>query len=473
MAIPKSPPIAFQPTPETIPPDSDKENSVPSFNKVNMQHFANLRTSREARFSPPSISPTRRAQSLATSVPLLEPISSASQIPHSLQRSKHTTPSIDFQAYIEQSRSLLKSQQLHFEKERSFFHEERKLWDTERTMLLSQIADLELKLNKASGTTTSKRGTSEDLRPRGSLDSIRTSFSLASSRDGSQDRGSASEHKIWESPDFGGSVTRVFSHESHGPKKPEGHLPSIAEAPTSPPGLVTALSPLEKVSSKDTPISIPIEKIDSSLDGITIKSTSLPPSFVKTIVSPSSPSPLQSPSPLEGQKDDQKLFLDKDKLSLSPYPDNLTKHAGHTPLAVDSFSESSSNSDGKGDKHSPRSTDTEKPYCPEPTARPPTERSNSYFPDAIPIDKDKVDDDPELKGPLTMGQADDATQDDIFLSELDKKLAAEVEKAESPVVQTSSLEGGAAADDEGPKLRIKRSTNFGSAWGSAACGKNV
>ena len=350
-------------------------------------------------------------------------------------------------------------------------------------MLVSQIADLEFKLNKANGPINNKRA-SVDKGLRNSVDPIRASLSMATSSDGCQDRGSASESKVWESPDLGAPVTRVFSNESHAAKRLDIHLPSIAEAPNSPVKSDHSLSPITRVDSKTRSISIPIGKIDSSLDGITLKSTSLPPSLVKTIVSPTSPSPLSIPSPTSKPRGDGPRFVDREKLSLSPYTENLTKDAGHTPMVVESISENSSNSDGKVEKHSPRSTDTEKPYCPEPTLRPPTERSNSYFTGVVPekenLDEGNLDEDPELKGPLIMDSTNSAPNDNAFLSELDKKLAAEVEKAESPIL-TRDQSGGEEqekldvpdAEDGGPKLRIKRSTNFGSAWGSSACGKNV
>lgn len=480
MATAKSPPLAFEPAPETILPDmNNKENLSPS-NGIKKPFLTNGlghdqdHLLREVHFSPMG-TPTRRAQSLATDVPLLEPIGSASQLPRQSARARHTTSIISLDAYVEQSRSLLESQRKHFEQERSFFDQERKLWDSERSLLKAQIADLELRLQRATGLPSSGRSQGQDTTTRGHFDSIRASVTF--NRDSSNDAPSPSDHRIWEGPGGSGTVTRVFSNESYGTRRSEGYLPSIVESPSALQRKDDHTSPLTNKTEHKQSISIPIEKIDSSLDGITIKSTGLPPSVVKTLVptisEPESPS--KTPSSARSPKDMH--------LALSPFPENLIKDAGHTPMAKEE--PASGNINTIVDKISNESSpplDPQNPYSPGPTLRPPTERSNSYFPVPEEIEEGAAepDEDVELKGPLCMKPEG---QDNAFLCALDQKLEAEAHKAESSDAENKSDRGlpkdiekvksSDPDDDEGPTLRIKKSMNFGGAWGTTNLGRNV
>lgn len=108
--------------------------------------------------------------------------------------------------------------------------------------------------------------------------------------------------------------------------------------------------------------------------------------------------------------------------------------------------------------------------------RPPTERSDSYFPAA---EDNSNDVDPKLSGPL--GLTNEEGEDKQFLSELDSKLlrAAQIDMFEPPAVAGASNMVGSAKEEEKefeqpeaePKLRIKRSMNFGSVFGARNCGK--
>lgn len=387
-------------------------------------------------------------------------------------RQNYTTNTVDFAAYAEQSRSLLENQRKHYEKERSFFDQERKLWNAERSMLKAQIADLELKLNKSTGALASGQGPCHDTKGSSGVLSTRASFTFGQSR--GSDTAEPPDFKVWVKPDMGATLTRVFSNDSYSTKQSEGRLPSIAESPSSSQQKnVQILSPT-KTNQSAQAVSIPIEKIDSSLDGINIKSTGLPSSIVKSIVEITPESPLRETDLEPTTKDDEGLHIDIEQVALSPYPENLIKDAGHTPIAKVESPES--NTEGKTSHQSPPILDLQEPFSPGPTLRPPTERSNSYFPVSEEISNEAHEDkDIELKGPLTM---EPEGQDSDFLSALDQKLEAEAHKAESSEHgQDDSKDTETVkppeTDEEGPKLRIKQSMNFGSAWGSTAIGKNV
>ena len=118
------------------------------------------------------------------------------------------------------------------------------------------------------------------------------------------------------------------------------------------------------------------------------------------------------------------------------------------------------------------------PLEPQPTrVRLPSERSDSHFPAAEITPSDA---DPELNGPL--GLTNDKSEDDQFLNELDSKLQAAASKSlQTPTVADASESGSSERGDEKdfqqpehePKLRMKRSMNFGSAFGAKYCGEGV
>ncbi|KAL9618320.1 MAG: hypothetical protein Q9160_006970 [Pyrenula sp. 1 TL-2023] len=472
MAPAKSPPLAFEPSPETIFADANKENLSPlSIERGTKQVNGNNheRQARSVHFSPMS-APGRRAQSLATDVPMLEPVSSASQVPRSLTRSRYAASTIDIDSYIQQSRSLLTTQRQRFENQRIEFEQERALWNTERSRLEARIAEFEDRLEQVTGAPASKRRFSNDMAIGSGRDSIRASFSFG--RGSSNDSIGRSSSRVWERPTIGATATRVFSDEPKESKPSESHLPSIAESPGTTQQKENKVSspPQPRHSSRST---IPIEQIDSTLDGINLKSTGLAPYLFKTIASPTTLSPTQEPVTATSSVPTS-LRIDIEKTIQSPFPENLIKDAGHTPMAREVASDAGT--EGKTDFQSPPSLDTQHPYSPGPTMRPPTERSNSYFPESETVTEEpQPDEDPMLKGPLTMGPDG---KDTDFLNVLDKKLEAEAHRTESgdKVTEEDEAFGTTAShdlDDGEIKLRIKRSTNFGSAWGSKTIGKDL
>jgi hypothetical protein len=466
--------MAFEPTPAL---EFDKENFSPLTENPNIsthEHRLGRRPSKEVHFSP-VLSPTRRAQSLATSVPLLEPISSASRLPRQNARIKDTPPNLDMSTYMEQSRSLLDSQRLNFEREREVFEKERKLWNAERAMLKARIADLELNPNKKNNA---RRRFSNDA-PSASVESFRKESdqipvfnNFRTSRGASEPNGAG---PVWETPDMGSKVTRVFSNEEKQSQLKKlapvsNTLPSIAENATERP-----------VSPHSVPV--PVTMLDSSLDGITLKSAGLESSFVKAS-SPLSTSPPQPPSPGPQLHKEEKLTRVSMHGLLSPTDPILLKNAGHTPMEFSApvISEPASGAESRKSPESQvppnkyESWPTSKPRIP---AMPPSERSDSYFSSAIETETDD-DASPEngdvaLKGPLTMDSSNDQAQDNQFLHQLDVKLLAEAKRPRQASVADSDGKNGFVriddeVDDGGPRLKLKKSTNFGSAFGSKICG---
>ena len=485
----KSSSMAFEPTPAIS--DEEKENSGLHNMRDNVVPEHVGRPSKEVHFSPiPTPSPVPRAQSLATStVPLLEPISSASLLPKFTQHSKSAIPHIDVNSYIEQSRSLLDIQRRNFERERKTFEVERTLWDAERKILLQKISDLESKLNpKPRGR---RRYSNEH--PPSSLLSFRADFSLASNFSNASSHRSSSTNSggppVWRTPDMGPTVTRVFPDETDNNKKPDLHLPSIAETGISP-SLDGALSPPSgfKDTHHSPPVSIPIEKLDNNLDGIILKSTGLPPSIVAKVISPNTSSP-HTPSPGSktptGAAQTSSTTVVAGAL-LIPSPPHLKTNAGHTPMA---FEGPMTASGAASDISTPTAEQESLDQVERPT-RPPHERADSYFPEVSPKKDEQVDrtgaeeppatsmddEDKELKGPLAMESQHEEGKGNAFLSELDARLLAEAKRAVSPPKQSTAEEEVKNTrrdlerdDDEGPRLRLKKSTNFGSAFGASDC----
>jgi hypothetical protein len=121
---PRSPTMAFEPTPAL---EQNKENYSP-FGYPNDIKPRDEDYNRSVRFSdfPTITSPVRRAQSIANpqNIPLLEPVSSASNVPRqhaSSIRFKNAIPEIDMDAYIENTRSVIEGQREGFEKEKKTF----------------------------------------------------------------------------------------------------------------------------------------------------------------------------------------------------------------------------------------------------------------------------------------------------------------------------------------------------------------
>jgi hypothetical protein len=416
---------------------------------------------KEVRFSHPLV-PVRRARSVASSNPYLD---STYHARAAKKASKENTYR-ELAVYVDQSRSLLDSQRLHFERERLLFAEERKLWEMERSLLKSRIAELEA----AAGRNNAQSYTNQ-FRPSFSLQGGGVSSTglwqpngfLNASRD-------TQEHHVWEGPLPGSRrPTRVFPREDDF----DVVKSTLYLAPTEANGfgfrtsLDAALSPQLFDRTGQISIPVPIEKVDSQLDGITLKSTALPPDVVaKVMTPPTSISPTSSPP--KDERDTSKPASEgksplKLKLSdLGPPDENLVRNAGHTPMAIlGTETEASNLSPNEVTLGEAEMEAEEAPLAPVVTKQP-VENGDSYFPVM------DVDDDPALKGPLTLENNEGA--DSAFLLQLDQKLLDEAKKAiggsfaaEEEVDSEDDTAGGDNEPD--PELKLKPSTNFGTAFG--------
>ena len=115
---------------------------------------------------------------------------------------------------------------------------------------------------------------------------------------------------------------------------------------------------------------------------------------------------------------------------LGPPDRNLTRDAGHTPMAavVDA---------------TPTEDDANKTDDGEEVGQP-TEKSDSYFPD--------LPEDPALKGPLSL--LNEEEHDRGFLNELNQE-----KDIETPI-----------HGEQDPELKFKDTKNFGTAFGESKCG---
>ncbi|CRG87225.1 hypothetical protein PISL3812_04242 [Talaromyces islandicus] len=397
--------------------------SVPSFSEP-QQH-------KGVRFSQPLV--RMRARSVAASNPLLDPV-------HRSSRAAKKS-SDEYGAYIEQSRSLLENQRLSFERERLVFAQERKLWEIERAMLKSRIVELE---SAGSGAfQTSFRNPDFGLKG----DSL--SFGLWQPN---KVQNITQQHPVWEGPIPGSRrPTRVFPEETG---KPDLYIhPTEANGFGFRSSLDAALSP-QLFRPAEASVPVPIEKVDSQLDGITLKSTALPPDVVaKVMTPPTSLSPTSSPPKTETESSKQaadgKSPLRLELSDLGPPDDNLTRDAGHTPMAILGTETDIST-------RSPSDIADEEGALAPVVTKQPIEISESYFPE--------FDDDPALKGPLSL--RNEAESDSSFLSVLDKKLLDEAKKAVSgPSGAEDAEESKEAGEEPDPELKLKASTNFGTVFG--------
>ncbi|KAJ6022036.1 hypothetical protein N7540_007540 [Penicillium herquei] len=397
---------------------------------------------KEVRFSP-TATPQRRAQSVSGSNP------SANSRYESVNVSQAFAP-LDT-SYIDQSRELLEKQRKHFETERSLFAQERQLWQKERSILRTKIAELESLLRSQkthlNGHHASKIGFGTP-QFQGSGDNA---IHLA---------------QVWEGTSPGGRPTRVFRDEDI----PDNtYLSSITEGgDNKPPSLDAALSPQSQpadASGATVSVPVPIEKLDSRLDGITLKSTALPPGVVARVITPPLPletSPLDAPSePARPEKEHRNSL--KLKLSeLGPPNENLVRNAGHTPMAIIE-ADGSFRSTQDGTPFPEPESQEEVPLAPVQTeVRLPTEKAESYFPD--------VPEDPALKGPL--GLINDEEHDNSFLNELDQKLLDQARRILSTGESTDPNETEPEVPNKGeqePEIKFKKSTNFGTAFGITNC----
>lgn len=392
---------------------------------------------KEVRFSPTATPIMRRAQSLPNN--------------HPYHHMNHTLgaqgdPSVSSANYLDQAQSLLDRQRANFEGERALFAEERQLWEQERTLLKSKIAELESLLRRTGATVADSTSPPGASAPHSSItfQTLPTNWSDATH--------SAANSQVWEGSSPGSRPTRVFPEA----EKLVDSQTSLSEqgATLSTPSLDAALSPRSHATdlTPGSTTSVPIEKVDSKLDGITLKSTALPPEIFARVMTP--PSPLsRETSPSATQKAENKPGFKLRLSELGPPERNLVRDAGHTPMAViDRDMETELPSPNEDTK------EEDEPLTPR-ALRQPAENSDSYFAD--------LPDDPALKGPLSL--VNDEEHDNDFLKELDQKLLGEARQVlGSSGATEESKEGETNASNPGeqePELKLRSTTNFGTAFG--------
>ncbi|KAL4734688.1 hypothetical protein BDV11DRAFT_50185 [Aspergillus similis] len=391
---------------------------------------------KEVRFSPTS-TPIKRSHSVPNDHPTLNLNLSHRR----LEMAKETLPTLAI-GYLEASRSLLERQRINFDRERILFAEERQLWEKERELLKTRITELEALLKSRSVATASAIGAG--LVPSTGVPST------------------ISPAQVWEGSSPMSRPTRVFPDE----EKSESHLhlPSVSEQGAPQPSLDAALSPKSHATEPLANIPVPIEKLDSKLDGITLKSSALHPDVVAHVMTPPSPSS-REPSPTSALQERERPSVDrrssvKLKLSdLGPPETNLVRDAGHTPMVViDRDLDTAQGSPGE-------MVFAEDPLDPPATRLyQPTERGDSYFDGVV-----DLPDDPALQGPLSL--VNEKRHDDNFLQEVDMKLLGQAKRIlghrEKEDEDEAELEtpSGQGQGEEVPEIKFKNTTNFGTAFG--------
>ncbi|KAL3463990.1 hypothetical protein BJX64DRAFT_109093 [Aspergillus heterothallicus] len=396
---------------------------------------------KEVRFSP-TATPIRRSHSVPNNHPTLNPDPT-----RALEMKKETLPALAL-GYLEESRSLLERQRINFDHERILFAEERQLWDKERDLLKIRIAELE-SLLKSKGVATG-------------VVSHTLNFP------------STSPSQVWEGSSPMSRPTRVFPAEENQVTQFQFQLSTVLEQGVSQtaglpaPSLDAALSPKSRATDSTASIPVPIEKLDSRLDGITLKSSALPPDVVARVMTPPSPSSREtSPNSSHDKPSMDRRNSVKLKLSDLGAPErNLVRDAGHTPMVViDRDVDTAQGSPGEGPALG------ERPLTPPVTrVQQPTERADSYFSGVIDLPED-----PALKGPLSLVNEKD--HDDDFLSEVDQKLLSQARQIlggapkragdnDNDDYEETEIKPSGQGEAE-PEIRFKSTTNFGTAFGQS------
>ncbi|KAL9097373.1 MAG: hypothetical protein Q9163_006343 [Psora crenata] len=378
--------------------------------------------------------------------------------------------------YVKQCHSLLEHQ-------RQAFAEERALWNIERQELHERISHMEGTLRRYPSPLSS-RVSSPPAKDKSSRNGSRNGFGGSMSPNGSRhSSASSTADEVWRGSNPDIRPTRTFSASTSPPSKANKQLPNIIEHINQDPVRPVPISTILEKINKPT---ISGSEIDKNLDGINFKTSGLPPEIIKSVMSSGTSSPLQAASPSRLPRgtirSPPSLLTATRNLNRDPY----TVDAGHTPLArhtrpalggKDASGLSSNTDTPTGSVQEPQL-----PLEPPATAvKPPSERQDSYFPALEPAQAMECDLDRELKGPL--GLTNERSKDDVFLSELDTKLqrAALTKPYGSPpprnhvANQPRAIPLGDGPDSEEaedePKLKIKRSMNFGSQFGASKCGK--
>ncbi|PWY75169.1 hypothetical protein BO70DRAFT_364248 [Aspergillus heteromorphus CBS 117.55] len=265
---------------------------------------------KEVRFSP-TPTPVRRSQSV--------PDTYFDANPSHMRGlgNSGTAYSVVSAEYLSQVRSLLDRQRSNFENERKLFHEERQLWVNERALLTQRISELESLLRGrgstgAAATSTAATGAFAS----NPFSAFHNQFGRSLSTE-LPDHSHPTSTQVWEGSSPGSRPTRVFPDAEKTDHRGLTSIPEQGGNLSSAPSLDAALfSPQSHAAdpSASACVPVPIERLDSKLDGITLKSSALPPEVLARVITPPSPPSLEdSPSlpcrPSVEQRNSLKLKL--------------------------------------------------------------------------------------------------------------------------------------------------------------------
>lgn len=352
--------------------------------------------------------------------------------------------------------------------QRQLFHAERKLWQIERTELHERIAQLEVSLCRYRALYVSQVSSPTESNGSGAKDLPNVENANESKSVGTGDefwRGSGGKRDA--------QPVRIFPSSPDMPSKGQDRWTIIAREPLARKSGPAAFPTITIDSGILSKASLRGIEEDKNLDGITFRKSSLALTLTESLVKPPSSPPPQSSSSLAGGTTAGTVSLPSSLLTAPCDP--YTKDAGHTPLAPKSeYSLYEDLGATLSDLTTPTQPEIELSPLDPPTSvvKVPSESADSYFPN---LDELK-DGDIELREPL--GLKNNGLHDKNFLSELDSKL---LKAASSENLRPESAKSGKenieddekryGQSDQEPKLRIKRSMNFGSQFGTSILGK--
>ncbi|KAH8816758.1 hypothetical protein F5884DRAFT_666503 [Xylogone sp. PMI_703] len=392
----------------------------------------------------------------------------------------------DWRMYTEKLRTQHEGERAHMLADRKrmqeVMEEERTLWDKERDILKAQIAELEAQLrsNRAgndyiSASTGSSR--SRILSPSGTHSSRVLSPSLNIPQESGRDEdGNPFYAPAPQNPSrtFSPSVEQDLSIDDISGKDDRAIIVPSKVLTSSDFGLQ---SPDEPPSVPENPAeSIDISLIQPELEGVPIRTSAVAPQFVAKVLSPQNAlSPIKSPNLHPRGHLDRSVSAPQPRipaLEIIKQPENrrLTMHAGHTPnhsiSKLDFLSESGNATPTQ------KQIDQQHQEQLEKQAEQQHEQQGLIEPVATVAtgheQLDEIDNgDVPLKGQL--GLTNNGATDDVFLTQLVKKLAEEARKSEGTSPDESALsstEEDEKEDDDGmPILKLKQSFNFGRPMG--------
>ena len=392
-------------------------------------------------------------------------VSSASSLPGS-----HRAPSMAAETPLDpETHVFYSNQQKIHEEERELWDKQTAIWKRERTDLWKRIQQLEALVS------TLKNGSSV-VSPKGSTSQMGDRFCPYPPPPQPPQISNGTARQVWEGPET--HSTRTFSEPTNTfPIRSSEPLRSIPEhgeiGPRKSVGFQITSFDTKRSRSGSSNTStggIALDTVHPDYDSIIFKSSSAPAEINKISGDSDNPSPgtaPQKPEPLIRPKllDIPTANRNSERL--------YSQDAGHTPLA---------RLDGDESMPSSRNTPTlpleveRPPFEPRPSQmRQPNERADSYFPAPDSIANDSalqhIDEDPALKGPLIVSSGN--KQDTFSLDEVSSRLEKLVEKETNGSDQSPSHGRGSSEETDIPKLRMKRSTNFGAPFGETGIGRGV